>query len=277
LSYSTILVAEYSSVRKITLNRPERRNAMTPEMQMELIAAMEEAAASDCRVVVLAGAGEAFCSGLDLTAMQAMQGKEAAEHRADAERIARLLRTLYELPKPTIAAVHGPAIAGGTGLAMVCDFTLAVPAAKFGFTEVRIGFVPALVSAFLALQIGDKRSRDLLLTGRLFDASEAYMLGLVNEVAAPEDLTARVQALAEVLAANSPQSLGATKRLLAAQNKAWLDTAIAEAMEANAQARETADFQEGVSAFLEKRKPYVAAPAHAWRHPPIQLRKSLTD
>jgi methylglutaconyl-CoA hydratase len=255
LSYSTILVAEYSSVRKITLNRPERRNAMTPEMQMELIAAMEEAAASDCRVVVLAGAGEAFCSGLDLTAMQAMQGKEAAEHRADAERIARLLRTLYELPKPTIAAVHGPAIAGGTGLAMVCDFTLAVPAAKFGFTEVRIGFVPALVSAFLALQIGDKRSRDLLLTGRLFDASEAYMLGLVNEVAAPEDLTARVQALAEVLAANSPQSLGATKRLLAAQNKAWLDTAIAEAMEANAQARETADFQEGVSAFLEKRKP----------------------
>jgi len=237
------------------LNRPERRNAMTPEMQTELIAAMEDAAASDCRAVVLAGAGEAFCSGLDLEVLRGMNDRGAAEHRLDAERVARLFRMLYELPKPTIAAVHGAAIAGGTGLAMICDFTLAVPAAKFGFTEVRIGFVPALVSAFLALQIGDKRSRDLLLTGRLIDAAEAYRLGLVNEIVAPEDLTARVQALAEVLAANSPQSLGATKRLLAAQNKQWLDTAIEAAMEANALARETADFREGVAAFLEKRKP----------------------
>ena len=255
MSYTTILVTQERSVRTITLNRPERRNAMTPEMQLELIAAMEEATASDCRVVVLAGAGEAFCSGLDLTTLQGMKEKSAAEHRADAERIARLFQTLYELPKPTIAAVHGAAIAGGTGLAIICDFTLAVPGAKFGYTEVRIGFVPALVSAYLALQIGDKRSRDLLLTGRLFNAAEGYQLGLVNEVVAPSDLTARVQALAEVLTANSPQSLAATKRLLAAQNRAWLDAAIAEAMEANALARETADFHEGVAAFLEKRKP----------------------
>lgn len=255
MSYTTILVAEDRSVRTITLNRPERRNAMTPEMQAELIAALDDASASDCRVVVLAGAGEAFCSGLDLTALQGMQDRSASEYRADAERIAKLFRTLYELPKPTIAVVHGAAIAGGTGLAMICDFTLAVPAAKFGYTEVRIGFVPALVSAYLALQIGDKRSRDLLLTGRLFNGAEGYQLGLVNEVVAPEDLSARVQALSEVLRANSPQSLAATKRLLAAQNKAWLDAAIAEAMEANARARETADFQEGLASFLEKRKP----------------------
>jgi len=255
LSYTTILVAEDRSVRTITLNRPERRNAMTPEMQAELIAALDDASASDCRVVVLAGAGEAFCSGLDLTALQGMQDRSASEYRADAERIAKLFRTLYELPKPTIAVVHGAAIAGGTGLAMICDFTLAVPAAKFGYTEVRIGFVPALVSAYLALQIGDKRSRDLLLTGRLFNGAEGYQLGLVNEVVAPEDLSARVQALSEVLRANSPQSLAATKRLLAAQNRAWLDAAIAEAMEANARARETADFQEGLASFLEKRKP----------------------
>src|SRR6202020_37501 len=180
-----------------------------------------------------------------------MKDRNEAEHRLDVERIAKLFRTLYELPKPTIAAVHGAAIAGGTGLAMICDFTFAVPDAKFGYTEARIGFVPALVSAYLALQIGDKRSRDLLLTGRLFDAAEAYRLGLVNEVVALEDLHERVHALAEVLAANSPQSLGATKRLLAAQNKAWLDAAVAEAMEANAQARETEDFQEGVASFLE--------------------------
>ncbi len=254
MNYNTIVVADSGPVRTITLHRPERRNAMSPEMQAELIAAMEEAA-SACRVLVFTGAGEAFCSGLDLSALQGAQGQSTAESRTDAERIARLFRDLYELPIPTIAAVHGAAIAGGTGLAMICDFTLATPAAKFGFTEARIGFVPALVSAFLALQIGDKRSRDLLLTGRLFDAAEALRLGLVHEVAQPEDLAHRVQALAEVLIANSPQALAATKRLMAAQNRAWLDAAIKEALEASVQAKETADFQEGVAAFLEKRKP----------------------
>jgi methylglutaconyl-CoA hydratase len=255
LNYTTILVADDPPIRTITLNRPERRNAMTPEMQAELIAAMEEAYAGDCRVVVFAGAGEAFCSGLDLAALRGMRDKTAAEHRVDAERIARLFRTLYELPVPTIAAVHGPAIAGGAGLATICDFTLATPAARFGFTEARIGFVPALVSAYLALQIGDKRSRDLLLTGRIFDAAEALRLGLITEVVAAEDLAARVQSLAVALIATSPQSLAATKRLLTAQNMAWLDAAVEVALEANAQARETADFSEGVAAFLEKRKP----------------------
>lgn len=255
MSFKTIVVAESASVRTITLNRPERRNAMTPEMQMELIAALEDAASSSSRVLVLTGAGEAFCSGLDLSALQAMQDKSAAEHRADAERIARLFLALYELPIPTIAAVHGPAIAGGAGLAIICDFTLATPAAKFGFAEVRIGFVPALVSAFLALQIGEKRSRDLLLTGRLFDAEEAHRLGLVNEIVAPEKLAERVQALADGLIANSPQSLKATKQLLAQQNREWLDSAVTQALEANAQSRETADFREGITAFLEKRKP----------------------
>lgn len=253
--YSTILVADDGAVRTITLNRPERRNAMTPEMQAELIAAMDEAATSSCRVVVFAGAGEAFCSGLDLSALQGMNDKSAEEHRVDAERIAKLFRSLYELPKPTIAVIHGAAIAGGTGIATLCDFTLAVPAAKFGYTEVRIGFVPAVVSAFLALQVGDKRARDLLLTGRLFDATEAHRLGLVSEVVAGEALQSRVATLAAVLAANSPSSLEATKRLLAAQNKEWLDAAIAAAMDANAEARETADFREGVASFLEKRKP----------------------
>jgi methylglutaconyl-CoA hydratase len=254
LSYETILVEENGWVRTIRLNRPERRNAMTPTMQDELIAAFEEAATSDCRVVVLEGAGESFCSGLDLSVLQTSREKTAAEHREDAERIARLFRTLYELPKATIAAVHGAAIAGGTGLATICDFTLATPAAKFGYTEVRIGFVPAVVSAYLSLQIGEKRARDLLLTGRLFDAAEGYRVGLVKEVVAAEELGARVRALAETLAANSPESVRATKRLLAAQSKGWLDAAISLAMEANARARETADFYEGVTAFLEKRK-----------------------
>jgi methylglutaconyl-CoA hydratase len=255
VSYRTILVDDNPPIRTITLNRPERRNAMTQEMQTELIQALEEAAAGNCRALIITGAGEAFCSGLDLSELQAMQNKTAADDRADAERIARLFIALRELPIPTIAAVHGPAIAGGTGLAMVCDFTLATPASKFGFTEVRIGFVPALVSAFLSLQVGEKRCRDLLLTGRLVDAAEAHRIGLVNEVVAHGELMARAQALAEVLLANSPESLKATKQLLINQNSAWLEAAIEAALEANAASRETDDFREGVAAFLEKRKP----------------------
>ena len=254
MSYATILVWDVGWVRRITLNRPERRNAMTPEMQMELIAAFEDAAASDCRVVVLAGEGEAFCAGLDLGVLQAANEKSAVEHRSDAERVAKLFRTLYELPKPTIAAVQGAAVAGGTGLATICDFTLALASAKFGYTEARIGFVPALVSAYLALQIGDKAARNLLLTGRLFDAAEGYRLGLVTDVVAPWALDKEVKKLADTLVANSPASLSATKKLMAAQHRAWLDAAVEMAMEANAAARETADFREGVAAFLEKRK-----------------------
>jgi methylglutaconyl-CoA hydratase len=264
VGYKTILVSEAAGVRTIRMNRPERRNAMTPEMQEELIAAFAEAGSNtSCRVVVLAGAGEAFCAGLDLTVLREMAEKAGennsvdwrAELREDAERLARLFRTLHELEKPTIAAVHGAAVAGGTGLATICDFTLAVPAAKFGYTEVRIGFVPALVSAFLVLQVGEKAARDLLLTARLFSAEEGYRLGLVSEIVAADGLSARVEELAARLAGNSPDALAATKRLLVAQNKVWLDGAIHESLEENARAREKGDFREGVTAFLEKRRP----------------------
>jgi methylglutaconyl-CoA hydratase len=253
---ATVLTSETNGIRTLTLNRPERRNALTPEMQSELIEAFHAAAQSrETRVLVLTGAGEAFCAGLDLSALQGMQDKTPEELAADAERIASLFRTLYELPIPTIAAVNGHAIAGGTGLATLCDFTLAVPTAKFGYTEARIGFVPAIVSAYLILQIGEKRARDLLLTARLFTAEEAQVLGLVNEIVAAEALPARAEALAQTLVQNSPASLRATKQLLAAQSRPWLDAAIEQSMKANAASRETADFREGIAAFLEKRKP----------------------
>lgn len=255
MAYETILVAEESGVRTIMLNRPERRNAMAPQMVAELLAALGEAAAADCRVVVLTGAGAAFCAGLDLSVLQTMNDMPEAGHREDAERIAQLFRALYELPKPTIAAVNGVAVAGGAGLATICDFTIAVHGAKLGYTEARIGFVPALVSAFLTLQIGDKKARDLLLTARLITAEEAHDLGLVNEIVSPESLAERTGQLAAELKANSPQSIEMTKRLLAAQNKAWLDAAIQYALDAHAESRTTHDFREGVSAFLEKRKP----------------------
>jgi methylglutaconyl-CoA hydratase len=220
-----------------------------------LLAALEDAGSSASRVVVLSGAGDAFCSGLDLKAFEGIHDKTLIEHRVDAERIARLFLALYELPLPTIAAVHGPAIAGGAGLATICDFTLATHRAKFGFTEVRIGFVPALVSAFLTLKIGQRCATDLLLTGRLIDAEEAFRIGLVNEVVQPGKLSHRVESLAESLIANSPRALGATKRLIVAQNKDWLNAAIVAAVDASAEARTNADFREGLAAFFGKRKP----------------------
>ncbi len=255
LNYQTILVSDSGPIRTITLNRPERRNSMTPEMQGELIHVLENTASSDRRVLVLKGAGDAFCSGLDLSVLQEMNNKTAADYRADAERITRLFVTLYELRIPTIAAVNGPAIAGGAGLATICDFTLATPSSKFGFTEVRIGFVPALVSVFLALLIDGRHVRDLLLTGRIIDAAEAHRIGLVNEVVAPEELPQRVHSLAETLIANSPQSIKVTKHLIASQHNDWLESAVELALKANALSRETADFREGITAFLEKRKP----------------------
>jgi len=169
--------------------------------------------------------------------------------------MAGLFRSLYDFPKPTIAAVNGPAIAGGTGLATLCDFTLAVPEAKFGYTEVRIGFVPGIVSSYLVAIVGEKRARDLLLTGRIFGAEEAYRLGLVTEIVAPDQLMARTQALAAELMQNSPNSLRATKALLSSYTKEQLDRQLEAAIRENAAVRQTPDFKEGITSFLEKRKP----------------------
>jgi methylglutaconyl-CoA hydratase len=166
-----------------------------------------------------------------------------------------MFRALYEFPKVTIAAVNGAAIAGGTGLALLCDFTLAVPEAKFGYTEVRIGFVPAIVSTFLLRQVGEKQARDLLLTGRLFTAEEAARMGLINEIVPAENLMTRARDLAALLMENSTASLRATKKLLNDHARAELDTQIEAAVRENAAIRETADFREGITAFLEKRKP----------------------
>src|SRR5262249_17269950 len=146
--------------------------------------------------------------------LKSLLGKTHDENVKDSSRMAELFRTLYEFPLPTIAAVNGAAIAGGTGLATMCDFTLAVPEAKFGYTEVRIGFVPALVSSILVWQVGHKIARDLLLTGRLFDAAEAHRLGLVNEVVEAERLLPRAKELAASLLENSPSSVRITKKLI---------------------------------------------------------------
>jgi len=255
MSYHTVQVSYDASIATITLNRPEKRNAVSFELIDDLLRALEEVEKSDATVLIVTGAGKAFCSGMDLENLKALIGLSPEQNLKDSQTMVRLFRALYEFPKVTIAAVNGAAIAGGTGLALLCDFTLAVPEAKFGYTEVRIGFVPAIVSTFLLRQVGEKHARDLLLTGRIISADEALRMGLVNEIVAPEKLMSRAQELAKLLIENSPASLRATKKLLSEHGRAELDAQIEAAVRENAAVRSTADFREGVTSFLEKRKP----------------------
>jgi methylglutaconyl-CoA hydratase len=255
LSYNTLQLAHENHVATLTLNRPDKRNAISYELIDELLSALDEIRDSGAHVLIVTGAGKAFCSGMDLDNLRAITGRSEQENLRDSQTMARLFRSIYEFRLPTIAAVNGPAVAGGCGIATLCDLTIASTEARFGYTEVRIGFLPAIVSTFLIRQVGEKIVRDLLLTGRIISAEEALRIGLVNDVVGPEDLMPRARAMAALLAENSPTSLTATKRLLSAFAGNDLDEQIRLAVEENARIRTTEDFREGISSFLEKRKP----------------------
>jgi methylglutaconyl-CoA hydratase len=252
--FSHIVTQSANGVKTITLNRPEKRNALCPLLIEELTLALREAETCGCGVVILTGAGSAFCSGLDMENLETMNARTEEEHRRDSENMALVLRTLYDFPKPVIAAVNGPAIAGGMALATIPDFTVAVPESKFGYTEVRVGFIPAIVASFLIRQVGELRTRELLLSGKILKAQEAMQLGLVTQIVEHDDLMPTAQALAQTLLLNSPQAMQAVKRLLSKHAKRRLDEELEDAIEANAQARSTEDFKEGVKAFLERRR-----------------------
>ncbi len=255
MNLQTLTLAYDANVATITFNRPEKRNALSIQLIDELMAALDEIEKSSAQVVIFTGAGKAFCAGMDLDGLKGLIGKTHEENIKDSERTARMFRRVYDFPLPTIAAVNGAAIAGGTAMATMCDFTLAVPNAKFGYTEVRIGFVPAIVSSILVWQVGHKIARDLLLSGRTFDADDAYRFGLVNEVVDPERLMPRAKDLALELTQNSPSSMRLTKKLINGFIAAQLDQQIAAAIQDNAGVRTTDDFREGITSFLEKRKP----------------------
>ena len=255
MAYQTLKLEHDGALAIITLARPDKRNAISTQMIEDLLASLAEVQSGPARVAILTGEGKAFCSGMDLDELRAIATRSPVEYLEDSRRMARLFRTVYSFPKPLIAAVNGHALAGGCGLATLADFTIAVPDAKFGYTEVRIGFIPALVSVFLRRQIGEKRTRDLALTGRLFDAAEAREMGLVNLVVAAEELMAEARKLAATLIAASPTSLARTKRLLVEFSEKDLDREISMAIQENADIRSTADFREGLASFLEKRTP----------------------
>ena len=255
MTYKTFALTQESSVATITLSRPEKRNAISTQMIEELLAALTEIESTAARAVIITGSGTAFCSGMDLDGLKTLAKQSPTQNLEDSRRMAKMFRRIWSYPKPLIAAVNGAAIAGGCGIATLCDFTLAVPEAKFGFTEVRIGFIPAIVSVFLVRQIGDKLARDLLLTGRILTAQEAKQMGLVTLVVEPAQLMDAARMLAASLVESSPSSIERTKRLLTESAAAEIDAALARAIAENASIRGTADFREGLSAFLEKRRP----------------------
>lgn len=244
-------------VLTLTLNRPDKRNALSADLVAALSAALDEAAGDDgVRVVVLTGAGKAFSAGADLAALEALQAASPEQNLADSRHLARLFEQIYLHPKPVVAAVNGHAIAGGCGLAAVCDLSIVAEGAKLGFTEVRIGFVPAIVSVFVLRKLGEAAARDLLLRGHLIDAAEAARIGLVTRAVPAEALGETVaQLAAEIAAETSPTAVALTKRLLADVPGMGLAEAISHAAGLNAFARGTDDCRAGIAAFLNKTSP----------------------
>jgi methylglutaconyl-CoA hydratase len=256
MGYPTLTFqCDAEGIATIALTVPEKRNAISAQMITDLLGALDQADEGPARVVIITGSGKAFCAGMDLDELQHLARQTQQKNLEDARRVTKLLYRLHSFPKPIIAAVNGSAIAGGCGIATLADFALAVPEAKFGYTEVRLGFIPAIVAVFLRRKLGDKHVRDLLLTGRIIDATEALRMGLITEIVPMETLMTRAREIAAMLLAASPTAIAQTKKLLLNFDKVAIRAELEVAMEANADIRATPDFREGVSAFLEKRAP----------------------
>lgn len=239
----------------IWLNRPDKRNALHPQLVKELTEAInafrDEASV---KVIVLRGKGDAFCAGADLAVLKQLKEATYEANLNDSKQLASLFEVIYSCPKPVIAAVHGHAIAGGCGLASVCDIVVAAEHAKFGYTETRIGFVPAIVAQFLIRKVGETRARQLLLTGSLISAKEAQQIGLIATCVNGDDFETTVDNLVLTLIhKTSGEALMATKTLINVVADASHSEAIDYAIALNAKARGTDDCQRGIQAFLDKK------------------------
>jgi len=249
---SVVLVEKQTSqITLITLNRPERRNALTIELMSELASAIETAAADpNQRVLILRGAGKAFCTGLDLEA--AADGSKA---HATAEMVARMLLALAQTRLVTIATVHGAAVAGGAGIMSACDFVIAAERTKIGYPEVRRGLVAGLVMTFLRRQLRERDLRELLLMSELIDAKRAQEIGLVNRVVPPDELETTAQQIATAVLQGAPGAITNSKRLLEELWSSSVADDVAVALRHHMEARESDEAKEGIAAFLEKRPP----------------------
>lgn len=240
----------------ITMNRPEKRNALNHELVRELKQAFDKAAEDTAaKVIVLRATGEAFCAGADLEYLQRLQKFSYEENLQDSNQLKELFLKIYTHPKIVIAQVQGHALAGGCGLATVCDFVVSVTTAKFGYTEVKIGFIPAIVTVFLLRKLGEAKAKEMLLSGELFSADQVLQAGLINHVVQVGDLEQHVLQLAKKLVeTNSAESMKLTKRMIAEIPSKSIGEALSYATEMNAHARGTDDCKRGIAAFLNKEK-----------------------
>ena len=240
----------------ITLNRPEKRNALNAQFVTELKEAFTHAEKDIyCKVIVLKAKGDAFCAGADLAYLQELQSNSYDENLADSTHLMELFQQIHNLPKVIIAQVQGHAIAGGCGLASVCDLAIGTAESKFGYSEVKIGFIPAIVSVFLIKKIGIAKSKELLLTGKIVSAEEAQSFGLINKVSTKEKLESSVMDVAHSLVkTTSADSLALTKQLVNGVSEKSNSEVFKWVAEMNAKARETNDCKKGIAAFLNKEK-----------------------
>lgn len=253
---SIVTYSTQARIATITLNRPEKRNALSAELIQELMAAFQKAELDNTvKAVILKAQGEAFCAGADLAYLKQLQHFSYEENLADSNRLKELFAKIYGFKKVVVAQVQGHALAGGCGLATVCDFIFAVPEARFGYTEVKIGFIPALVAIFLIRKLGEQKARNLLLSGELISAEKALELGLITRLVEAAQLEAAVNTFTrQLIESTSAQSLALTKELIARVQDLPLAEALDHAATMNAKARATEDCKRGISAFLAKQE-----------------------
>ena len=253
-------VDKSAGIARVTLDRPELRNAFDDALIRKLSETFE-AIENDAsvRVVVLAGNGPAFCAGADLNWMKRMAGYGHAENLADATALARMLARLDRLPKPTIARVHGPVFAGGTGLVAACDIAVGTPEARFCLSEAKLGLSPATISPYVMRAMGEREARRYFLTAEIFDAAEAYRIGMLSILT--DKLDATIEDLIKHLLAGGPEAHGQIKELIRAVARRPVDDAlVADTAQRIADIRVSAEGREGIAAFLEKRKPSWCSP-----------------
>jgi len=252
-----LLVEKRDQVAYVTLNRPQIRNAFDETLIAELGHALAELDAdATVRAVVLGGAGTAFCAGADLNWMKRMAGYGYEQNLADARALASMLKTLDRMSKPTIARVHGPAFAGGVGLVAACDIAVGTPEAKFCLSEAKLGLSPATISPYVVRAMGEKAARRYFLTAEVFDANEAYRVGLLSSVSASENLDAEIGKILGHLVAGGPQALAKIKDLIRRVSSGSVDDSmIDDTAKRIAEIRVSPEGKEGIASFLEKRKP----------------------
>jgi methylglutaconyl-CoA hydratase len=252
-SYQKILYAVEQGIARITLNRPEKRNALDGDLISEIRDALRNSARDESvRVVLVTGAGSDFCSGADLSGLERTFDAGVLDHMADARHMAELFVEMRHHPRPIIAAVHGRALAGGCGLATACDMIVAAESAKFGYPEVNIGFVPAMVMAILRRSLSEKRAFELISTGEIISAQTAADYGMINSIFADETFDLDVEAFVSKLASKSTSAITLSKRLLYHMDSMGFEAAIESGVETNAIARMTDDLKRGLEKFLKK-------------------------